>query len=452
MALAVPVGMVMPSLFWSCRKQPLFQTDWKGKVIVVGAGASGLYAAYLLHQAGIEVQILEASDKSGGRVRPLEGFTDFPVELGAEIVHGQRSIWHDIVRDHGGTFVQDHTEDFMSLDGVLTSEDDAENDADVEAAMNFLETLESWEGADITVEQAATEAGLSARVMYLIEAMAGTELGTSNSRVGAVGLAREADLWSAGEQNLTLKGQSFLQIMHTAFSSIMDKILYDVPVSKITQVDSSTERMRVDTSNGQSFDADRVIVTASLGVLQAGLIEFEPVLPSAKQSAIDGLGMGKGMKIILKFNQRFWPANLGSLLDDGPVIEFWSTGTGRSEENNTLTCFIMGEEAEFLAAQGAGAVPLILEQLDGLYGAGVASNNLADSVIMDWTAEPYILGSYSYPPPNSAGLRQALAEPVADKLYFAGEAANTVGHPSSVHGAMEAASAAVRLLIENVNE
>ena len=50
--------------------------------IVIGAGAAGLAAAERLVADGLEVTVLEASDRAGGRVRHLEGFADFDIELG----------------------------------------------------------------------------------------------------------------------------------------------------------------------------------------------------------------------------------------------------------------------------------------------------------------------------------------------------------------------------------
>ncbi|PSM30629.1 FAD-dependent oxidoreductase, partial [Haliangium sp. UPWRP_2] len=44
------------------------------RIIVIGAGAAGLYAARLLHSRGAQVTLLEAADRVGGRVKSLSGF------------------------------------------------------------------------------------------------------------------------------------------------------------------------------------------------------------------------------------------------------------------------------------------------------------------------------------------------------------------------------------------
>lgn len=72
---------------------------FSGSVIVLGAGAAGLSAAYLLNQQGIEVKVLEASSIYGGRMKRTTEFADFPIPTGAEWLHTRRSILDRIVND-----------------------------------------------------------------------------------------------------------------------------------------------------------------------------------------------------------------------------------------------------------------------------------------------------------------------------------------------------------------
>lgn len=74
-------------------------TKFKETVLIIGAGAAGLTAGYLLHQQGINFQILEASSTYGGRMKTNKDFVDFPVPLGAEWLHVKRGIFNEIVND-----------------------------------------------------------------------------------------------------------------------------------------------------------------------------------------------------------------------------------------------------------------------------------------------------------------------------------------------------------------
>src|SRR5690348_2844333 len=71
-------------------------------VAIVGAGAAGLMTACELARAGIEVTILEARDRLGGRIYPLptEDF-GYPAEGGAEFVHGAAPVTLALLRDAG---------------------------------------------------------------------------------------------------------------------------------------------------------------------------------------------------------------------------------------------------------------------------------------------------------------------------------------------------------------
>ena len=76
---------------------------YSGKVIIIGAGAAGLAAGYLLQQRGIEFEILEASGLYGGRMKRTTDFASFPIPLGAEWIHVEPDILQEIVNDESIT-------------------------------------------------------------------------------------------------------------------------------------------------------------------------------------------------------------------------------------------------------------------------------------------------------------------------------------------------------------
>ncbi|WP_083629617.1 flavin monoamine oxidase family protein [Tenacibaculum agarivorans] len=77
----------------------LKSSKFKGKVLIIGTGAAGLTAAYRLSQLGVDFQILEASSTYGGRMKTTNDFVDFPIPLGAEWLHIERSIFHEITNN-----------------------------------------------------------------------------------------------------------------------------------------------------------------------------------------------------------------------------------------------------------------------------------------------------------------------------------------------------------------
>ena len=89
----------------------------------IGAGASGLYAAHLLQKKGAKnIQILEASLSYGGRIKTLSGFADFPVELGAEEIHGDNNVFYRLAKNAGATFTDESTSDYYFFKNSLKNE------------------------------------------------------------------------------------------------------------------------------------------------------------------------------------------------------------------------------------------------------------------------------------------------------------------------------------------
>ncbi len=441
LALTLPAGMLMPSLLASCRKDKI---EFSGKAIVIGAGAAGMYASYLLNDYDVDVTVLEAAPVYGGRIRPLEGFSDFTIELGAEEVHGEKSLWHDIITSLNKEFVNADDESFYFIDNLLKSEAQVANDDDLNALYDLIENIENYFGVDKTIDQYLSDNNIAQRVSHIGNALLGNEYGTSNSRLGAAGVAASARKWDAGDQNFMLKNSHYLSVLEEKFSSILPKIQLNTQIKKI---DYTGNQVILTDQNGNIYTADKIIITVPLAILQSGDIEFIPSLPVSKQSAINAIGMNTGMKIILKFSNTFWAANLGSVYGNGYVPEFWSTGLGRSSENNTLTAFVMGEKAEYLSSLGAAAIDTVVAELDQMYGAGVASGSLVASHIMDWSKEPFIKGAYSFQKVGTGNSRETLAQSIDNKLFFAGEATNTEGHEATVHGAIETADTAVEELV-----
>ena len=451
LATIIPATAILPSaVLQSCKKDKLPNTSFDGKVIIIGAGAAGMYAAYLLKERDIDVTILEASGRRGGRIRTLKDFSDFDIELGAEEVHGQKSSFYDLIQGTNAEFVSADTTDYMFIDNILHTEDTISGDLDYEAAWDLINEIENYSGSDILAIDYIQQNGISNRMHKLLNAVIGNEHGTSNNRVNIKGIALEENQWTAGNQNFLIRNRSILSIFEERFASILNDIQLNTAVSNI---DYSGEQIKITDSSGGTHMADKVILTVPVTVLKDRDISFTPELPLAKTQALTNIGMGAGMKIIMKFNNRFWDANAGSIYGNGFIPEFWSTGVGeRSTANNILTAFVHGENAEYLSSIGNNAVNTATNELDLMYGVGVASNSLSKFHIMDWFKEPYIKGTYSYPTIGEGTARQQLAIPLNDKLFFAGEATHFEGHFGTVHGAMETGLRAVDDLLQTIEE
>ncbi len=93
------IGIPAQEILSACKTEELIPGNFKGKVVIIGAGAGGLSAGYFLKQQGIDFEILEASIIPGGRIRINTDFADFPIPLGAEWIETKTSIFSEIVND-----------------------------------------------------------------------------------------------------------------------------------------------------------------------------------------------------------------------------------------------------------------------------------------------------------------------------------------------------------------
>lgn len=433
----------MQSRSISNPQQEQSQENGNTKVIIIGAGVAGMYAAHLLASKGIEVIVLEATAIHGGRIRPLENFANFPVELGAEEIHGQNSVYYEMVKQSGADIISEETEDYYFIGDELLDREEAEENKDFIEAMDFIDSIEDYSGLDISLADYLKNEEIDESVYHIINAEVANEHGTSAEKIGMAGLALEAQIWAAGEENFMLADRSHLSIIAENCKNILDKVNYNQVVKSI---DYSEGLVSVSTQDGTNYTGNAVIITVPITILKAGAINFYPALPKDKQNAIQKIGMDAGMKVILKFKAPFWQPNTGSIF--GKLVpEYWVSSEGRSEEEYILTAFINGENATYLSQQGEEAISLITTELDNIFGEKVASKNLEKFYMMDWLKEPFIKGAYSYDTVGIGESRKILATSLDGMVFFAGEATCTNGHHASIHGAMESAKIAVDELL-----
>jgi monoamine oxidase len=439
-------GLVLSNCTSSNNLTPDNVPEFDGKVAIIGAGAAGLYAGFLLKQKNVEFTIFEASDVIGGRVRALKGFADYDVELGAEEIHGKKSIWYDTVKAANPTFVDDSKNvDYYQIGTGFKSEDLWKTDADFNSAINLTSQATSYVGTDITLQQFMDNNRLPARVQHITNAQIANEYGGAANKLSVKGITEEAQIWSAGNENIMIGGKTFLAIMQDKFKDVIPKVVLNKP---ITGIDYSSQNVLLQDASGNKLPFDKVIITVPLTILQANGIVFTPALPIAKTTALTKIGMASGIKIVMNFSKAFWAANTSSIYGTGTVPEFWVSSNGRSTQNFVLTAFITGSKADTLAAKGTNIISTVMAELDAMYGRGVASGLLKNAVVADWSKEPYIRGAYSYPIVGGGlSFRQDLSLPVQRKIYFSGEATHYGGHSGTVHGAMESSVRAVDELI-----
>ncbi len=457
---SLAIGLLLAAVFLPARSDAV-EPSTDHDVVIVGAGAAGLYAAYTLNNLGYDVLIVEATPWHGGRIwsRMLG---DVRIENGAEELYGTRNnfVFNDIEAAYGSgaqirIFRENASQDeliVMDADGMgggTTCWAETGNcylDADIDDYWNFYS--DAWTHNNDSTDEFVSDYLASTwgvdsahRAYHLYEAgFPGGGYGTATERLGLRSLSREGNAWSLSESVYGLAPLGYRDALDALyFNQVLPYITYNSPV---TMVDTSGIKPVAIDGNGVYHYADAIIVTVSVGVLQAEIIDFIPDLPAAKVDAYNTIGMGNGMKISLRFSNQLWDNKMMTVLLDGPLGECWPPKVYQpSVTDHVLTCFTMGKNAEIMEALPDDTARLnrALVDLDVAFG-GNASPAFIEGFVMDWTASQYVLGSYSYPAPGTrptgTTMRQKLAQPVGTTLYFAGEATHNTA-PSTVPGALQ---------------
>ncbi|HEY9344068.1 MAG TPA: FAD-dependent oxidoreductase, partial [Inquilinus sp.] len=119
------------------------------------------------------------------------------------------------------------------------------------------------------------------------------------------------------------------------------------------------------------------------------------------------------------------------MADSGRSVEFLLCEDGR----DIVTMMVNGPFARDLVAAGAPAmIDYAADRLSALFGSGIRSALTGRHILADWDHDPWAAGCYAVARPGAAAARAALAQPVEDRLFFAGEAVHD-RYMGDVHGA-----------------
>ena len=226
-----------------------------------------------------------------------------------------------------------------------------------------------------------------------------------------------------------------------------DRIRYNQIVNDINY---AGDKVVVSTQN-DSFEADKIVLTVPLTILQQHVINFTPDFPTDKQEAINETEMPDGIKVFIEFSEKFYPdivltGSFGEAISSqGEEKTFYDAAFGKDTNSNVFALFTVGEQATPYAslATDQEVVDKVLSELDEMFD-GKASATYIKHIVQNWTKEPHIRGSYSFTGDDI----ETLARPIDNKIYFAGEAYSELAH-ATVHGAGASAYVALEQLLKN---
>ncbi|MDJ0824138.1 MAG: FAD-dependent oxidoreductase, partial [Rhodobacter sp.] len=222
--------------------------------------------------------------------------------------------------------------------------------------------------------------------------------------------------------------------------------------AKVTAIQATAAGVRVETP-ARNYDADQVIVTVPVSILQAGEIGFAPRLPTRMVRGLNGITFGKGFKVFLKFRERFYPDLLLTQSVASGLVDSWDNKTyydaafGKGSDDHVLGLFTTNGGALPRARLSRDElVADVVAELDRIYDVA-PSKLLQRAEVRNWSQDHFIRGTYSMAFDDSDF--DALAEifpSLEGRVHFAGEALGGDAQ-STVHGAALSARRVVDALL-----
>jgi monoamine oxidase len=409
--------------------------------IVIGAGAAGLSAAKELARLGLTCVVIEGTHRIGGRAHSQEIAPGIWFDLGcAWLVGGAANPFTHIAESLGIALSKEKRAAFTLAEHRFVR-NGAMLDADERAACLrfYRDSLDRIAAAARRNRDVALSDVVDADSAFALPFMGAvaTAWGLDTDRVSTVDFASAA-------------GENEYQVFR-GYGTLIATWGADVPVSLDTpaeRIDWAGDSIRVDTPKG-TLSARTVLITVSTGVLAHGDIGFTPALPPWKLDAIDALPMGTENKIGLHFERDiFGPHGRG-------YYTTWRDGETAAKVDagvmglNTAVVLVGGRQAIGLEREGPEALSeFALDRVADIFGNDIRKH-AGRAIPTAWHSEPRARGSWACAEPGQAHQRAALARPVDDRLFFAGEA-TLYESQGTCHGAYQSGIRAAREIAEKV--
>ncbi len=438
-----------------------------GDVIVVGAGLSGLAGAMLLEERGLDVTVVEARNRLGGRVVTMHDIPGRPegggpvisesyervmkiaAAVGAEMgpgpsfertamlhVNGQAATTEAWATSAANSLPPSERTlspslllgSFTGLDNPLVDEDDWIDGA--------------YAALDVPLSDYLRGKGASDEALRLINVAPNTNNVATTSALWALRNAQRRRDSKGGKIVSVAGGNSVLTNRMGAW--LRGPILLDKPVLAIR---SRPDRVSVECADGTLIEADFCLVTVPYSVLRT--IDVEPAFTGRQAEAVEQLPYTAITKYYFVPKTRFWD-------EDGLPVFMWTDTAGErvfphrgaDGEVQSLTCWVDGEGARRLDAMPEDEQ--VRTVLDELARVRPSTRDALEPVgLISWGRDPWALGAYAhYAPGQVSRLKPVMAQPW-QRLHFAGE--HTAVTSPGIESAIEAAQRATREIIARLS-
>ena len=398
------------------------------RIAIIGAGAAGIAAARELRRLQSEVVLLEARDRVGGRAWAESRTFGVPIDRGCAWLHSaERNPLTRYAREHGFHVIEQASPWGRRRVGARElPEDDQRRYYAAFQRNESLIAAAAREGRDVSAASVLP----TDEYRPQFDAVMGWLMGVDTEHVSTL----DYDRYDNSELNWPVAEGLGAVVAHAA-SGLDIRLREDV-----RHIDWSGSGVRVGTSGG-FLEVDAVIVTVPTTVLASNPIQFTPSLPAVYEEAFQRVPLGVDNKVFFQFEP--------GALPPGEMYHF----VGTDKTSRTASYALRPAGHDLLLAYFGGSFARELELRDELESfareelASIFGNELMKKIRRathtTWASDPFSRGSYSAAEPGYAYLREQLSVPIAEKIYFAGEACS-IRDFGTVHGAWFSGESAAR--------
>lgn len=404
-------------------------------VAIVGAGIAGIAAARALIDSGLQVAILEARDRAGGRAFSESRSFGVPFDHGAAYLHSfEKNPIREIAQELDVQVIPDK--------GPVTPWVNGRGFIGATRLNTSLKRIDS--ALNRTHQRKGDVAGRAAfRPRSDVDRLA-TKL------IGPLDHLAPFERMSVSDY-VSQEGEGDDGLIPVSVGALVAKMAEGLPIKlrhPVDRIDWGRTGVRLRSAGGTS-SARAVLITVPTGVLQGGRIKFSPDLPNWKRQSFEDLPMGFLNKIAFAVKNGALGIDAGTWMPwsgpDGTAMVFHFHPFGR----DYVVGEVGGETAERLESLGPQAA---FNHARGALIAAAgnrAAGHLKPGLVTRWGTLPWSQGAYSVLRAGAKNARQDLARPIAPHLFFAGEATDT-GWQTQLPGAYRSGVRAAQEIIKQL--